>query len=90
MLKRNKSASHFVDGMTQRVEHTLVGHLGHRWVSVNRVRNVFQHGTHFKRQRPFTNKFADVGAHALNTEDAVVVLSSDDTNESTGLFGLLG
>ena len=81
MLKRNESASHLVNGMPQRIKDPFVGHLGHGWMGVNGVRNVFQDRTHFKGKRPFAHQFADVGAHALNAEDTVVVFSSDDTNE---------
>ena len=76
--------------MTQRVEHTLVGHLGHGWMSVNRVRNVFEDGTHLEGEGPFSNQFADVGAHALNAEDAVVVFTGHHSDEAAGFLGFLG
>ena len=90
MLKRNEHASHLVNGMAQRVEHALVGHLGHGRMSVNRMCNVFEDCAHFQGQRPFTDKFADVGAHALNAKDAMVVFSCDDTDKAPGFLGLLG
>ena len=49
MNPRKGWTSHLVDSMAQRIENALMGHLGHRWVCVNRMGNVFKHGAHFKR-----------------------------------------
>ena len=64
-------------------------HLGHGWMGVNGVRNVFQDRTHFKGKRPFAHQFADVGANALDSKDSVVVFSSHHPNEAAGFLGFL-
>ena len=79
-----------MDGMSEGIEHTLVGHLGHRWVSVNRVCDVLEDGAHLEGKRPFADQFADVRADALNAEDAVVVFTSHHTDEAAGFLCLLG
>ena len=75
--------------MAQRVEDTLVGHLGHRWVGVNRVGDVLEDGPHLEGEGPLAHQFTDVGADALDAKDAMVVLTGHDSNKAPGLFRFL-
>lgn len=82
-------ASHLVDGVLQRIEHTFVGHLGHRGVSVNRVGDVLEDGAQLEGEGPLTDQFADVGADALNAEDAGVVFAGHHADEAARLVNLI-
>jgi hypothetical protein len=59
-------------------------------MSMDGVRDVFEHSAHLKGQGPLTNEFTDVRSNALDSEDAMVVFTGDHTNEPTGLFRFLG
>lgn len=82
-------ASHLVDGVLQRIEHIFVGHLGHRGVSVNRVGDVLEDGAQLEGEGPLTDQFADVGADALNAEDAGVVFAGHHADEAARLVNLI-
>ena len=75
--------------MAQGGQDTLVGHLGHGWMSVDGASNIFEQCSHFESKGPFTNQLTDVSSNALDTKDSMIVFSSADSNESSRLLSLL-
>jgi len=68
--------------MTQGVKHSFVGHLGHGGVSMNGMCDVFQDSTHLKSKRPFSNQLTDMSSHALDSQDAMVVFTGNNADET--------
>ena len=79
-----------MDGVAQGSQHGFVGHFGHRGVSMDGSREVLEDRAHFQGERPFAHQFGNVGAHALDAQDAMVVFSGHDADESAGLFRFHG
>lgn len=76
-------ASSSVNCVAQGGQDTLVGHLGHGWMSVDGASNIFEQCSHFESKGPFTNQLTDVSPNALDPKDSMIVFSSADSNESS-------
>ncbi len=62
--------------------------LAQRRVDVNRAGDVFQHRAHLQRQRELVRQLADMRAHRLDAEHAVIRLARQDAHEAASVAGV--